>query len=138
MRRKSKQLFKPIQYNVIDGLEVVKKGPWMRKRTQPDLNCYYNPAFQMAPECNYHVSVWNRKREGDDRVDHHATLDYQGQRIHYGFIRNKESDQQIWVDHVNRDDPKQLKIIELFELFEAEKKDILPNDLVNRLSVPKQ
>ena len=138
MRRKSKQLFKPVQFNVLDGMERVKQTNWTKRWTQPKLNCYYHDGYEQAPGFNYHVSVWNRKREEDNRVDHHATLDYQGQRIHYGFIRNKESNQQIWVDHVNRDDPKQLKIIELFELFEAEKKDILPNDLVNRLSVPKE
>ena len=71
-------------------------------------------------------------------MDHHTTLDYQGQRIHYGFLRDKESDQQVWVDEVDRNDPKQMKIIELFRLFEAEKHKILPRDLVNRLSVPRE
>ena len=140
MRRKSKQFFKPIQYNVIDGLEVVKKGPWMRKRTQADLNCYYNPMFEMAPEFNYHVSVWNRKRDGDDRVDHHATLyqkiEGEEKKIHYGFCRSME--EIVWKDEVDRSDPNQMKIIELFEMFEAEKRQILPKDLINRLNVPPQ
>jgi len=136
MRRKSKQLFKPVQFNVLDGMERVKQTNWTKRWTQPKLTCYYNDQFEQSPGFNYHISVY--KKDNRRAVDHHATLDYQGQRIHYGFIRNKESDQQIWVDHVNRDDPKQLKIIELFELFEAEKNDILPKDLVNRLSVPKQ
>ena len=140
MRRKSKQLFKPITFNVIDGLEIVKKGPWMRKRTQADLNCYFHPQFNMSPEFNYHVSVWNRKRDVDDRVDHHATLyekiGGEEKKIHYGFCRSNEA--IIWKDEVDRTDPRQMKIIEIFQLFEAEKRKILPANLINRLSVPQQ
>ena len=136
MRRRARQNFKPAQFNVLDGMERVKQTNWTKRWTQPKLNCYYHDKFEQSPGYNYHISVY--KKEDRRAVDHHATLDYQGQRIHYGYLRDKESDQQKWVDNVDRDDPKQLKIIELFQLFEAQKHDILPKDLVNRLSVPKE
>ena len=136
MRRRARQVYKPAQFNVLEGMERVKQTNWTKRWTQPKLNCYYHDKFQQSPGYNYHISVY--KKEDRRAVDHHATLDYQGQRFHYGYLRDKESDQQKWVDNVDRDDPKQLKIIELFQLFEAQKHDILPKDLVNRLSVPKE
>ena len=136
MRRRVRQNFKPAQFNVLEGMEKVKQTSWTKRWTQPILNCYYHAQYEQAPGFNYHVSVY--KKDNRRTVDHHATLDYQGQRIHYGFLRDKESDQQVWVDEVDRNDPKQMKIIELFRLFEAEKHKVLPRDLVNRLSVPQE
>ena len=140
MRRKSKQLFKPVKFNIIEGLETVKKGPWMRKWTQSDLHCYFHPNFRISPNHNYHISVWNRKRDGDDRVDHHATLykkiNGEEKKIHYGFCRSNEV--LIWKDEVDRSDPEQMKIIQLFQMFEADKRLILPKDICNRLSIPRE
>ena len=136
MRRRTRQNFKPAQFNVLEGMEQVKQTNWTKRWTQPILNCYYHAQYEQAPGFNYHISIY--KKDNRRTVDHHATLDYQGQRIHYGFLRDKESDQQVWVDEVDRNDPKQLKIIELFRLFEAEKHKVLPRDLVNRLSVPRE
>ena len=136
MRRRARQSFKPAQFNVLEGMERVKQTNWTKRWTQPILNCYYHDRYEQAQGFNYHISVY--KVQNRRAVDHHATLDYQGQRIHYGFLRDKESDQQVWVNDVDPEDPKQLKIIELFQLFEAEKNEILPRDLVNRLSVPQE
>ena len=115
-----------------------KNRNWRRRRTQRDLLCFYHYQFEQSPDYNYHVSVWDRKRDSDDRVDHHATLfikedDGSIKKIHYGYCRSREK--VIWVDEVDRNDPKQLKIIELYDLFEADMKTLLSEEEINRLNI---
>ena len=129
-----------INENTISNLETCRGNRyWERRQTQRDLFCYYHKQFEQFPEHNYHVSVWNRKRPGDNHVDHHATLyletNGEKKKIHYGFCRSNE--RIVWVDEVDRTDPKQLKVIQLFEMFESDKQDLLPQELVKRLNVPK-
>ena len=139
MPRARKHLtFRPLEFNVLQNQYRIRETEWTKRWTQKDLNCYYHRQFEQSPEFNYHVSVWNRSRENDDRVDHHATMfdnrNGQDQRIHYGFCRSNE--EIVWTDQVDRNDPKQMKVVKLFEMFEAEKDKLLPRDLINRLNVP--
>ena len=140
MRRARRNTFRPIEFNVLQDQYKIINTQWSKRWTQPDLNCYYNAAYEQSPEFNYHMSVWNRSRDSDDRVDHHATMydnrKGQDQRIHYGFCRRNEV--ITWVDEVDRTDPNQMKVIQLFEVFEAEKESLLPRELVNRLNVPRE
>ena len=138
MRRVRRQTYRPVEFNVLQDQYRIKQTNWTKRWTQPDLNCYYHAQFEQSAEFNYHVSVWNRSREKDDRADHHATMydnrNGQHHRIHYGFCRSNE--EIVWTDQVDRNDPKQMKVIQLFELFEAEKDKLLPRALINRLNVP--
>ena len=129
-----------INLNIIPGLLTCPKNKnWEYKRTQRDLTCYYHKQFEQSPDYNYHISVWNRQRETDDRVDHHATLFIRKNgietKIHYGWKRSNEK--IFFEDNIDRNDPKQLKLIQLFEKFEADKKDLLKREILNRLNVHK-
>ena len=140
MPRVRKNIFRKLDFNILPDQYQIRNTQWSRRWTQKDLNQYYHSQYEQSPEFNYHVSVWKRERESDDRVDHHATMydNRHGQnlRIHYGFCRSNEV--ITWVDEVDRTDPYQMKVIQLFEVFEAEKESILPRELINRLNVPRE
>ena len=140
MPRVRKHTYRALEFNVLQDQFKIINTQWSKRRTQKDLNQYYHGQFEQSPEFNYHISVWKRDRTSDDRVDHHATMydNRHGQnlRIHYGFCRSNEKIK--WTDQVDRSDPKQMKVIKLFEMFEAEKEKLLPRDLINRLNVPKE
>ena len=93
---------------------------------------YFHKDFQKLSGYNYHISLWNCYRE----IDHHATLKISKngteETIHYGWKRSNH--RIVWADNVNRNIPEQLKIIELYEKFEEDKKDLLSKDELSRLT----
>ena len=139
-RKKIERRRLDINENTIPNLMPCPRNRnWERKQTQRDLWCYYHRMYEQSQLHNYHISVWARRRSDDDRVDHHATMFVEKNgiktKIHYGFCRSNE--RIVWKDEVDRSDPKQLKVIQLFEMFESDKKDLLPAEILNRLNVPR-
>ena len=135
-RKTKRSTFKPIEYNIIPG-QVPRAGTnWSYIDTQPGKRrIYYHREFAQSQDYNYHVTVCWRQTIYGEQVDHHSTLWMGEGKLHYGWCLNPQKE-SVWRD-LPPTDPKNCKLIELFQEFEKDKHRLLSRDTLARIKPPK-